>query len=168
MDTIECGTGACSMRVDDDGICTTVYSGLLLPENFPRLAARAMQAGAERQARGLLSRVDKAAVCCDPASMMAAYRDLPAQVRALPAAFVISPGQVELCDALMRGAGAAGLLRRAFFSEAEARAWLGPRISQRSPPTRTGGANAADGRPGAAGGSRSGAWTRSSAAQPNL
>lgn len=124
MDTIECGTGACSMRVDGDGICTTVYSGLLLPENFPRLAARAMQAGAERQARGLLSRVDKAAVCCDPASMMAAYRDLPAQVRALPAAFVISPAQVELCDALMRGAGAAGLLRRAFFSEAEARAWL--------------------------------------------
>lgn len=54
MDTIECGTGACSMRVDGDGICTTVYSGLLLPENFPRLAARAMQAGADRHAKGLL------------------------------------------------------------------------------------------------------------------
>ena len=124
MDTIECGTAACALRVGNDGIGTAVYGGLLLPENFPRLAARSMQAGADRHAKGLLSCVDMAAVCCDPASMMEAYRDLPEQVRALPAAFVISPGQVELCDALMRGAGAAGLLRRAFFSEAEARAWL--------------------------------------------
>ena len=124
MDWMENGTGACSMRLDSDGICTTVYSGLLLPDNFAPLAARAMQAGADRQAKALLSRVDTAAVCCDPASMLEAYRHLPPEVRALPAAFVINPGQADLCGSLLQGAGAAGLLRRAFFSEAEARAWL--------------------------------------------
>ena len=112
------------MRVDADGIGTVVFSGLLVPANFLALGVLAMRAGIERHAVGLLYRNDQAAVCCDPVSMTAAYPHLAPALRALPVAIVVNEGQAELYTHVVQRAASAGLLRRAFFHEAEARAWL--------------------------------------------
>lgn len=124
MDLIECGTAACAVRVDNDGIGTATFGGLLLPRNVRPMAVGVLQSAAGRQARGLLTRIDRAVLCCDPASMAAVYPSLTPEMRALPKAYVVSPGQVELCNLLMRGAAAAGLLRAVFLREDDARAWL--------------------------------------------
>jgi hypothetical protein len=107
-----------------DGIGTVVFSGLLVPANFLALGVLAMRAGIERQAVGLLYRNDQAAVCCDPVSMTAAYPHLAPALRALPVAFVVNAGQAELYGHVVQRAAAAGLVRRAFFNEADARTWL--------------------------------------------
>jgi len=39
-------------------------------------------------------------------------------------AFVVNAGQATLYEHVVKRAGAAGLIRRAFYSEAEAREWL--------------------------------------------
>jgi hypothetical protein len=46
----------------------------------------------------------------------------------LPVAFVVNDGQAGLYEHVVRRAGAAGLIRRAFYSEAEAREWLSATI----------------------------------------
>jgi hypothetical protein len=124
LDTIDCGSASGVLRVDNDGIGTAVFSGLLVPSNFLAIGVLSMRAGVERGATGLLYRNDMAAVCCDPVSMTAAYPTLAPALRALPVAFVVNAGQVELYEHVVRRAAHAGLLRRAFFSQAEARAWL--------------------------------------------
>ena len=124
MDTIECGSASGVMQVDNDGIGTTRFSGLMVPANFLALGVLAMRAGTERGAKGLLYRNDRAAICCDPVSMTAAYPTLARKLRALPVAFVVNAGQAELYDHVVQRAAAAGLIRRAFHGEAEARDWL--------------------------------------------
>lgn len=124
MDNIECGSASGLLRVDNDGVGTAHFSGLMVPANFLALGVLTMRAGIGRQAAGLLYRNDRAAICCDPVSMTAAYPTLAPALRALPVAFVVNAGQAELYEHVVRRAAAAGLLRRAFFSEAEARAWL--------------------------------------------
>lgn len=129
LDTIECGSASGVLRVDDDGIGTAVFSGLMMPANFLAIGVLVMQAGVERGAKGLLYRVGAAAVCCDPVSMTAAYPNMAPALRALPVAFVVNAGQAELYEHVVRRAGAAGLVRRAFFSEADARQWLAGTLS---------------------------------------
>jgi hypothetical protein len=124
LDTIECGSASGAMRVDNDGIGTTRFSGLMVPANFLALGVLTMRAGVERGAKGLLYRNELAAICCDPVSMTAAYPTLAARLRALPVAFVVNAGQAELYDHVVKRAAAAGLIRKAFYSEAEARDWL--------------------------------------------
>jgi hypothetical protein len=124
LDIIECGGATGELHMSDDGIGTVVFSGLLVPANFLALGVLAMRAGIERQAGGLLYRNDLAAICCDPVSMTAAYPHLAPALRALPVAFVVNAGQAELYGHVVQRAAAAGLVRRAFFSEADARAWL--------------------------------------------
>lgn len=124
MDTIECGTAACALRVGNDGIGTAVYGGLLLPRNVAQIALLTIRSVAGRQAKGLLTRVEQAALCCDAASMTAGYPYMTPALRALPQAFVVNAGQMDLCGGLLQRAACAGLLRAAFYSEAEARAWL--------------------------------------------
>lgn len=125
MDTIECGTAACAIQIGNDGIATEVYGGLLLPRNIPQIALSALQAAAGRQAKGLLTRLDQAALCCDPAAVaVASYSSLTPAMRALPKAYVVNRGQIALCNALPRGGGGAGLLRAVFLREDDAREWL--------------------------------------------
>lgn len=110
--------------MDNDGVGVAHFSGLMVPSNFLALGVLTMKAGVERRAAGLLYRNDQAAICCDPASMTASYPSLAPALRALPVAFVINAGQAELYEHVVGRAAAAGLLRRAFFDEAEARQWL--------------------------------------------
>ena len=124
METIECGSASGVLRVDHDGVGTASFSGLMMPANFLALGVLAMRAGIGRGAKGLLYRNDQAAICCDPASMTAAYPTLAPALRSLPVAFVVNAGQATLYEHVVRRAGAAGLIRRAFYSEAEAREWL--------------------------------------------
>ncbi len=124
MDTIECGSASGVLRVDGHGIGTVVFSGLMVPANLLALGVLAMRAGVERGALGLIYRVDQAAVCCDPVSMSASYRTMAPALRALPVAYVVNGGQVELHQQVVKRAADAGLLRRAFRNEADARAWL--------------------------------------------
>jgi hypothetical protein len=112
VDTIDCGSASGLLRVGNDGIGTATFSGLLVPANFLALGVLTMRAGVGRNATGLLYRNDQAAICCDPVSMTASYPNLAPALRALPVAFVVNTRQ------------AAGLLRKAFFSETEAREWL--------------------------------------------
>ncbi len=124
MDTIDCGSASGVLRVENDGIGTAVFTGLMVPTNFLAIGALSMRAGVERGAAGLVYRNDAAAICCDPASMTAVYPSLAPALRALPVAFAVNAGQAELYQHVVQRAGAAGLLRRAFFDEAEARARL--------------------------------------------
>jgi hypothetical protein len=124
LDTIECGSASGALRVGNDGIGAASFSGLMVPSNFLALGVLAMCAGAGRGAKGLLYRNDQAAICCDPVSMTAAYPTLAPSLRSLPVAFVVNAGQATLYEHVVRRAGAAGLIRRAFYSEAEAREWL--------------------------------------------
>ncbi|MCU0921897.1 MAG: hypothetical protein MUF08_09920 [Burkholderiaceae bacterium] len=124
MDTIECGSASGVLRIDNDGIGTACFSGLMVPSNFLAMGVLAMRTGVGRGAKGLLYRNDQAAICCDPVSMTASYPTLAPALRALPVAFVVNAGQVSLYDHVVKRAGAAGLIRRAFYSEAEARVWL--------------------------------------------
>jgi hypothetical protein len=124
VDTIECGSASGSLRVDNDGVGTAFFSGLMVPSNFLAMSVLTMRAGSGRGAKGLLYRNDQAAICCDPASMTAAYPMLAPALRALPVAFVVNDGQAGLYEHVVRRASAAGLIRRAFYSEAEAREWL--------------------------------------------
>ncbi len=124
MDSIECGSASGVLRVDNDGVGTACFSGLLVPSNFLAVSVLTMRAGIDHGAKGLLYRNDQAAICCDPVSMTAAYPTLAPALRALPVAFVVNAGQAKLYEHVVRRAGAAGLIRRAFFSEAEARVWL--------------------------------------------
>jgi hypothetical protein len=124
MDTIECGSASGVLRVGNDGIGTASFSGLMVPANFLAMGVLTMRAGVSRNATGLLYRNDQAAICCDPLSMTASYPNLAPALRALPVAFVVNAGQAELYEHVVKRAGAAGLLRRAFFSESEAREWL--------------------------------------------
>jgi hypothetical protein len=124
LDTIECGSASGVLRIDNDGIGTACFSGLMVPSNFLAMGVLAMRTGVGRGAKGLLYRNDQAAICCDPVSMTASYPTLAPALRALPVAFVVNAGQVSLYDHVVKRAGAAGLIRRAFYSEAEARVWL--------------------------------------------
>lgn len=124
MDNIECGSASGLLRVDNDGVGTAHFSGLMVPANFLALGVLTMRAGIGRQAAGLLYRNDRAAICCDPVSMTAAYPTLAPALRALPVAFVVNAGQSTLYEHVVQRAAAVGLIRRAFHSEAEAREWL--------------------------------------------
>jgi hypothetical protein len=124
MDTIECGSASGVLRLGNDGIGTARFTGLLVPVNFLAISVLTMRAAAARHATGLLYRNDQAAICCDPVSMTASYPNLAPALRALPVAFVVNAGQAELYEHVVKRAGAAGLMRKAFFSEAEAREWL--------------------------------------------
>jgi hypothetical protein len=124
MDTIECGSASGVLRVDGNGIGTTVFSGLMVPANLLALGVLTMRAGVDRGALGLIYRVDQAAVCCDPVSMSASYRMLAPALRALPVAYVVNGRQAELHEQVVKRAADAGLLRRAFRNEADAQAWL--------------------------------------------
>lgn len=124
LDTIECGSACGTLRVDNQGIGTAHFSGLLMPANFLAMGALTMGAGMRRSAKGLLYRNDLAAICCDPVSMTAAYPNLALPLRALPLAFVVNEAQTELYQRVVQLAGAAGLIRKLFYNEAEARAWL--------------------------------------------
>ncbi len=124
LETIECGSASGALRVDNDAIGTASFSGLMVPANFLAMGVLAMRAGIGQGAKGLLYRNEQAAICCDPASMTAAYPTLAPALRSLPVAFVVNAGQATLYEHVVRRAGAAGLIRRAFYSEAEAREWL--------------------------------------------
>ena len=124
MDTIECGSASGVLRIGNDGIGTVCFSGLMVPSNFLAMGVLAMRTGVGRGAKGLLYRNDQAAICCDPVSMTASYPTLAPALRALPVAFVVNAGQATLYEHVVKRAGAAGLIRRAFYSEAEAREWL--------------------------------------------
>jgi hypothetical protein len=124
VDTIECGSASGTLRVANDGIGTAHFSGLLMPANFLAMGGLTMGAGVRRGARGLLYRNDLAAICCDPVSMTAAYPNLVPSLRALPVAFVVNDAQIELYQRVVQRAGAAGLIRKLFHTEAEARVWL--------------------------------------------
>ena len=124
MDTIECGSATGRLRVDHHGIGAARFSGLMVPANFLALGVLAMRAGVESGAKGLIYLNDRAAICCDPVSMTAAYPMLAPKLRALPVAFVVNAGQAELYDHVVQRAAAAGLIRRAFDNEADARNWL--------------------------------------------
>jgi hypothetical protein len=124
VDSIECGSASGVLRVDNDGVGTACFSGLLVPSNFLAVSVLTMRAGLDRGAKGLLYRNEQAAICCDPVSMTATYPTLAPALRALPVAFVVNSGQAALYEHVVRRAGAAGLIRRAFFSETEAREWL--------------------------------------------
>jgi hypothetical protein len=124
LHNIECGSASGVLRVDHDGVGTVFFSGLLVPSNFLAVSVLTMRAGIDRGAKGLLYRNDQAAICCDPVSMTAAYPTLAPALRALPVAFVVNEGQAKLYEHVVRRAGSAGLIRRAFSSEAEAREWL--------------------------------------------
>ena len=125
MDSIECGSASGTLRVDNDGIGTARFSGLLMPANFLALGSLVMAAGQCRGAQGLLYRNDLAAICSDPVSMTASYPSLAKSLRALPVAFVVNDAQTELYQRVVQRATQAGLVRRMFHSEDEARAWLG-------------------------------------------
>lgn len=124
METIDCGSATCELAVDNDGIGTAVYGGLLLPRNVAPIALLALQSVTGRLAKGLLTRVEHAALCCDAASMTLSYPYMTPAQRALPQAFLVNAGQMELVGGLLQRAAAAGLMRAAFYSEAEARAWM--------------------------------------------
>jgi hypothetical protein len=124
VDSIECGSASGSLLVDNDGVGTACFTGLMVPSNFLAMGVLSMRTGIERGAKGLLYRNDLAAICCDPVSMTASYPTLAPALRALPVAFVVNAGQATLYEHVVQRAGAAGLIRRAFCSEAEARAWL--------------------------------------------
>ncbi len=124
MDIIECGGASGTLRVGNDGVGVACFRGLLVPANFLAIGALTMRAGIERKAAGLIYHNEQAAICCDPLSMTASYPTLAPVLRALPVAFVINAGQAELYQHVVQRAAATGLLRRAFFGEAEARDWL--------------------------------------------
>ena len=121
---IECGSASGVLRVDNDDIGTASFRGLMVPANFLAMGVLAMRAGVGLGARGLLYRNDQAAICCDPLSMTMAYPMLAPALRTLPVAFVVNAGQATLYEHVVKRAGAAGLIRRAFYSETEAREWL--------------------------------------------
>jgi hypothetical protein len=124
LDTIECGSATGVLRVGNDGIGTATFTGLLVPTNFLAISVLTMPAVAARHATGLLYRNDQAAICCDPVSMTASYPHLAPALRALPVAFVVNAGQAELYAHVVQRAANAGLLRKAFSNETEAREWL--------------------------------------------
>lgn len=124
MDTIACGGATVALRVDNDGIGTALFRGLLVPGNFVAMGALTMRVGVARGARGLLYRNDLAAICCDPSSMSAGYATLVPPLRGLPVAFVVNAGQAQLYEGLVQRAGAAGLMRKMFHDPLEAREWL--------------------------------------------
>ena len=128
MDSIECGSANGTLQVDNDGIGKAHFSGLLMPANFLAMGSLVMGAGQRRGAKGLLYRNDLAAICCDPVSMTASYPNLAPSLRALPVAFVVNDAQTELYRRVLQRAAAAGLVRRMFHSEDEARAWLGQTV----------------------------------------
>jgi hypothetical protein len=124
LNTIHCGSASGTLQIDNDGVGTARFSGLMVPSNFLALGVLTMGAAVSRDVRGLLYRNDQAAICCDPVSMTAAYPMLAPALRALPVAFVVNAGQAQLYEHVVQRAASAGLIRRAFFSEAEARDWL--------------------------------------------
>lgn len=124
MDPIACGSATGVLQIDNDGVGTARFSGLMVPSNFLALGVLTMGAAVSHGARGLIYRNDQAAICCDPMSMTAAYPMLAPALRALPVAFVVNAGQAVLYEHVVQRAAAAGLIRRAFFDEAAAREWL--------------------------------------------
>ena len=56
----------------------------MVPANFLAMGVLAMRAGIGQGAKGLLYRNEQAAICCDPASMTAAYPTLAPALRSLP------------------------------------------------------------------------------------
>jgi hypothetical protein len=124
VDSIECGSASGTLQVDNDGIGTAHFSGLMVPANFLAMGGLTMRAGSQRGAKGLLYRNDLAAICCDPASMTASYPNMAPSLRGLPVAFVVNEAQTELYLRVVQRAAASGLVRKMFHGEAEAREWL--------------------------------------------
>lgn len=129
MQTIDCGSATGVLLVDEEGIGTVVFTGLLLPSNFLSASVLAMRAGVEHGARGLIYRIEQAAIAFSPEVLMAAYPDMAPTLRARPVAFVTNLGQVEIYRQVVQRATKLGLIRRQFLVEAEARDWLRQTLS---------------------------------------
>ena len=124
MDTIDCGSVRVALQIGNDGIGVAHFRGLLLPGNIQAVSALTLGAGAGCGVKGLLYRGDRAVVCCDAQSMAATYPMLTPRQRRVPVAFVVSAAQAALHERVVQRAGAAGVLRRMFYSPAEAHEWL--------------------------------------------
>ncbi len=124
MESIDCGSVNVALEIGNDGIGVAHFSGLLLPGNIRKVNEMTLGVGAGCGAKGLLYRGDRAVVCCDAPSMSVTYPSLTPGERRVPVAFVVNAAQAALHERLVQRAGAAGVLRRMFYSEAEAHAWL--------------------------------------------
>ena len=124
MDTIECGGVRIALDIGNDGIAAAHFNGLLLPGNIQAVNAITLGVAAGCGVKGLLYRADRAAVCCDAQSMAASYPTLTPLQRRVPVAFIVNAAQAALSERLVQRAGAAGLLRRTFYSPDEAHEWL--------------------------------------------
>ena len=124
MDTIECGSMRLALEIGNDGIGVAHFNGLLLPGNIRAVNAITLGVAAGCGVKGLLYRGDRAAVCCDAQSMTVTYPTLSPSERRVPVAFGVNAAQAALHERVVQRAGAAGVLRRMFYSPAEAHEWL--------------------------------------------
>lgn len=123
MERIEVGASRVSFGFDDDGMVNASLSGLLIPNNAGILSALLLRAGADRAAPGVLCSVERSLVAL-PAIGSWHYAYVPASLRAIPVAVVVSPEQMGVYEGVAQAAAAAGAIRRAFLSRPQAEAWL--------------------------------------------
>ena len=108
---------------DGDGMLNASIGGLLVPAIAGAIGALLLRAGADQAAPGVLCSVAKALTALPPID--ARYYDyVPAELRSVPVAVLISPEQLGVYEGVAQAAAASGAIRRAFLFREQAQAWL--------------------------------------------
>jgi hypothetical protein len=123
MGRITCGVASAALEVGNDGIVRASFRGVLSTRNAGALSARVLQAGAERGGLGVLADLQGSLAALPPLGP-AHYGYIPAGLRAVPGALLISAEQAPVFAGVAPAAARWGAMRRAFLSRAEAEAWL--------------------------------------------
>lgn len=123
MERITCGVASAALEVGNDGIVRASFRGVLSMRNAGALSARVLQAGAERGGLGVLADL-RGSLAALPPLGPAHYGYIPAGLRAVPGALLISAEQAPVFAGVAPAAARWGAMRRAFLSRAEAEAWL--------------------------------------------
>ena len=123
MVKIECGGAAAKIAPSVGGIVTAHVGGLVLPGSAGALWSLSMHAAGHKGAEAIMYVMLGAALALPVQGPDTRIR-VTREMRRTPVAVVVSPEQMYLYEHYAIAGARSGLLRRAFFSAAEAEAWL--------------------------------------------
>lgn len=123
MHGFERGSGRVSYQWVDDGFVEARLTGLIVPANAGELSALLLDAACDPDTAGVLAAVQTAMVALPPIDPRH-YSYVPAELRGVPLAVLVSPQQLHVYMGIAQAAATAGAIRRAFLSRDEARSWL--------------------------------------------
>jgi hypothetical protein len=120
---IYCGPACTSFAIANNGTAYARTTGLYLAANAAALSAQLLEASVRQGARGLCVSIEGVAFALPPMTPQH-YAYVPAALRSIPVALVVTTEQATFLEGIAQTAASAGTIRRTFLSRAEADEWV--------------------------------------------